>query len=88
MRPDHRRASFTFPRREAIVSALTISAPQSCRERRERPIVGRHKLLMRLRRDREPPPTENTTGMLWIHQERSSLKSYRAGRERSRIPRS
>ncbi|KAL0130135.1 hypothetical protein PUN28_002020 [Cardiocondyla obscurior] len=43
-------ASFTFLRREAIVSAFTISAPRSCRERRERPIVGRHKLLMHLRR--------------------------------------
>ena len=48
-----RRVPFAFPRGEPIVSALTISdrvgGPR-------RPIVGRHKLLMLPRRDRERPP--------------------------------
>lgn len=47
-----RRVSFAFPRGEAIVSALTISDRVGGR----RPIVGRHKLLMWPRGDRERPP--------------------------------
>lgn len=68
------------------IGAHDFRAAIVSRERRERSIVGRHKLLMRLFAAIVNHQPGIRPGMLRIHRERWSLKSYRTGRERSRIP--